>query len=489
MDKDLPRGWRKESSKSRPDTFYYYNANSKKSVWHLEEVYEIEKSESKKKVGGISDASKGIKKNLASDRLKNLQEKLKESVKRENLKNSELVKKVAAGSSGVKEKKPSESSPRKSQSKHEIEKLTDKGKNVTSKDIRPPEKEISKKPAKSPQKSPIKKLRDPRIISAKYSPSKQKSKLPVRLENARKQDDDKKPSLKREAPTDERKESEPNKLKSFKIPKLAVQNDDPKDGISTAVAKDDISSGEKHEVPEKSIISSKEITETQSNLSSLNSSIVPTKDEFSTPCKPFSIQQILCSSTPKSNSVYQTPDTSANNAYQFSFKKSLPNDMFKSSISSSTFSTPSSTFSNSNDTQDKSQLFFTPKTTFHVETDVVPEKFNFTTALNNQQEKSVFTPSSAICDTNRNDKTVYFDATSTLPDSSTSKSFANNRLNRLREELTKEAEEETLKNACEDVEMMDDSFEVPAEEMEWEEIPENEVIERVSWLFICEIFI
>lgn len=89
-EKQLPSGWIKVQSKSKAGKVYFFNKNLNVSVWKLEDLKkfkpnELTASEQKasKKASPLKTAasSKVIKKNVAKDRLENLQKKLKAEVK------------------------------------------------------------------------------------------------------------------------------------------------------------------------------------------------------------------------------------------------------------------------------------------------------------------------------------------------------------------------------------------------------------------------
>lgn len=103
----LPRGWVKVKSKSHPGKVYYYNNESKQSVWKLKDLTSPEKSLPKqrnndkmvtpkkspeKSLSRLSERSKTIgKKNLAEQRMKNLRMALELEKKEPN--NKHQVKK------------------------------------------------------------------------------------------------------------------------------------------------------------------------------------------------------------------------------------------------------------------------------------------------------------------------------------------------------------------------------------------------------------
>lgn len=92
----IPSGWIKVKSKSRPDKYYFYNLKTKQSIWKLEDLKNLancNKNVAKKKTPTKKSPQKQLKlassskvihkqKNLAQDRLKNLQNELKDEIQR-----------------------------------------------------------------------------------------------------------------------------------------------------------------------------------------------------------------------------------------------------------------------------------------------------------------------------------------------------------------------------------------------------------------------
>lgn len=95
----LPEGWVKVQSKSRPDKVYFYHKEKKISLWNLQDITKINQrkvKDSKNKspqkssamvtiktsASGVSNESKAIKKNAAKERMSKLQKKLTDEVKR-----------------------------------------------------------------------------------------------------------------------------------------------------------------------------------------------------------------------------------------------------------------------------------------------------------------------------------------------------------------------------------------------------------------------
>jgi hypothetical protein len=108
VDEKLPAGWIKVKSKSRHDKYYFYNAKKKISVWSMSDINKQhlpsnnirgssktpEKNSSGKSTSIIiNNNSKIVKKNMAKERMKKLQETLKDELKRAEEDKSEVLEK------------------------------------------------------------------------------------------------------------------------------------------------------------------------------------------------------------------------------------------------------------------------------------------------------------------------------------------------------------------------------------------------------------
>lgn len=102
-DEQLPEGWVKVKSKSRPDKVYFHNTKLKVSLWTLGDLKKFQLKEqtakangsrkasprkssvtpSKKPIPRVSEQSKNIKKNTARERMTKLQAVLSEEVQRD----------------------------------------------------------------------------------------------------------------------------------------------------------------------------------------------------------------------------------------------------------------------------------------------------------------------------------------------------------------------------------------------------------------------
>lgn len=102
-DEKLPEGWIKVKSKTRPNKEYFYNSKLKISLWRIEDLQKLQKTLASKqndhktaahssikssastpsKSAGLSSQSKAIKKNVARDRMVKLQNVLADEVKRD----------------------------------------------------------------------------------------------------------------------------------------------------------------------------------------------------------------------------------------------------------------------------------------------------------------------------------------------------------------------------------------------------------------------
>lgn len=94
----LPPNWIKKESRSHPDKFYYHNTVTKKSVWKLSDL-PIQKTKAEnvkvtktpnKQLSSISHESKTIKRNIAENRLSNLNKVLSKEVINEIKKDQKL---------------------------------------------------------------------------------------------------------------------------------------------------------------------------------------------------------------------------------------------------------------------------------------------------------------------------------------------------------------------------------------------------------------